>query len=159
LMDYYGPLASGVSPRLALQLLDRAKQLRLDQHGASLAIVQTADGRLQIEARVLQGDGLNSYLRVFSLEHPNGEWRALDDTREVGEVGALLPQGAVILTAEDLLAAENPTLDAVFAAPVGPGDWLPAYQFSTSSSVRAEFSPSDVTRNVLEGDKDPPPRG
>jgi hypothetical protein len=151
LMDYHGPLAPDVSPALALQRIDQAERLGLDQHGAPLALRQGTDGQLQVEAQLLQGNGIQSFLQVFSLDHPNGERRALGSS-DAGELKASLPNGAVILTAEDLQAAENSTLDAVFAATVKPGDGLPVSLSSTSSSVYVGYSPSEISRSMLRSD-------
>src|SRR5262249_43251770 len=98
LMDYHGPLAGGFGAAPALDLIRRAEQLRLDRHGASLALVRTANGQLGIEARLPEGQGASSFLQVFSLDHPQGQRRALDDS-DAEELRAFLPQGAVILTA------------------------------------------------------------
>jgi hypothetical protein len=143
-MDYHGPLAGGFSAAPALDLIRRAEQLRLDRHGASLELVQMANGQLGIEARLLQSQGPASLLRVFSLDHPDGEERALDHSG-AEELQAFLPHGAVILTAEDLQAAANTTLDSVFAAAVTPADWLPISLCSKASSLRAGCSPSAIS--------------
>jgi len=57
--------------------IGRAKQLRLDQRGAPLAIVRRADGQLTVEARVMRGAGLNAYMEVYTLETPQGERREI----------------------------------------------------------------------------------
>ena len=132
-MDYHGPLAPGFSAAQALQRLDQAERLGLEQHGAPLAIRQAADGQLQVEARMLQGHGIHSFLQVFSLDHPNGQRRDIGSF-DAEELKAFLPKGAVILTPEELEAAENTTLDAVFAAAVVPPG-LPVSQSSRDSSV------------------------
>jgi len=98
LMDYQGPLPSGFSPALALQRINQAEQLGLNQHGVPLALVERADGQLQIEARLLQGKGIDSFLQVFSLDHPNGVQRAIGSSN-AEDLKAFLPKGAVILTA------------------------------------------------------------
>jgi hypothetical protein len=153
LMDYHSPLASNLSPTLALQRIHQAEQLGLDQHGASLALVQTAGGQLQIEARLLQGNGIQSFLQVFSLDHPHGERRALGGS-DATELKAFLPNGAVILTAEDLRAVDKTTLDALFATRVTPADNLPVYWSSRDSSGQAEFSLSGMSRTMLAGERD-----
>jgi hypothetical protein len=153
LMDYHGPLAPGFNRALALQRLDQAQRLGIDQHGAPLAIRQAADGQLQVEARLLQGDGIHSLLQVFSLDHPNGQRRAIGSF-DAEELEAFLPKGAVILSAEDLQAAENTTLDAVFAAAVAPRDWLPVSQSSSDSSVHPQLTLSAISRGLLVGASD-----
>jgi hypothetical protein len=157
LMDYHGPLAPGVSPALALQRINQAERLGLDQHGAPLALIHGADGRLQIEARLLQGNGIHSYFQVFSLDHPNGQRRAIGSS-EAGELKAFRPKGVAILTADDPQAAEKTTLDAVFAAPGAPANYLPDYRYSRDPSVHAEVSPSEISRSMLAGASDFPPR-
>jgi hypothetical protein len=152
-MDYHGPLPSGVRPALALQRIQQAEQLGLDQHGAPLAIVAAADGQVQIEARLQEGNGSQSFLRVFSLDHPDGERRALEIS-EAGELKAFLPSGAVILTAEDLEATEKSTLDAVFAATVRPGDGVSVSLPSSGSSVCATYSLSTICRSMLGSNSD-----
>jgi len=87
LADYHAPLA----PYLSLQmgqsqarpqaretiqlrsLISQAKRFCLDQHGAPLSIVRKADGQWSVEARVLWGEGLNSYLEVFTPDNPLGK--------------------------------------------------------------------------------------
>jgi hypothetical protein len=157
LMDYHGPLPSGASPALALQRINQAERLGLDQHGASLALIQGADGQLHVEARMLQGNGIHSSFQVFSLDHPNGQRRAIGSS-DAGELNAFLPKGAVILTAEDLQAAGKTTLDAVFAAPLAPADCLPVYRSSRDSSADAELSPSAISRSMLAAASDFLPR-
>ena len=88
---------------------------------------------------MLRGTGIQSFLEVFSLDHPNGERREIGSS-DANELKAFRPKGAVILTAEDLQAAENATLDAVFAATVAPAG-SPVSQ----SSLHAEFSPSGIS--------------
>jgi hypothetical protein len=148
LMDYQGPLAPGFSPALALQRINQAEQLGLNQHGVPLALVERADGQLQIEARLLQGKGIDSFLQVFSLDHPNGVQRAIGSSN-AEDLKAFLPKGAVILTADGLQAAENTSLDAVFAAAVSPAESVPVYRFAGGSSVHADSSPSKSSGNML----------
>jgi hypothetical protein len=86
LADYHAPL----QPHASLQagtlmqaretvqlrsLISQAKRLRLDQHGAPLSIVRKAGGQLTVESRVLRGEGLNTYLEVFTPDNPLGERR------------------------------------------------------------------------------------
>jgi hypothetical protein len=149
LMDYHSPLPSGLSPALALQRIHQAEQLGLDRHGAPLAITQAADGQIQVEARMLQGTGIHSFQQVFSFDHPNGQRRTLGGF-ETNELKALLPKGAVIVTAEDLQAAEKTTVDALFAAAENPGEGLPESQSSTGSSVRADFSQPGISQNMMK---------
>src|SRR5262249_21781631 len=90
LMDYHGPLASGIDSALALQRIDEAERLGLHRHGVPLALIQGAGGQLRIEARILQGNGIDSFLQVFSLDHPEGQRRAIDSS-DSDELKAFLP--------------------------------------------------------------------
>jgi hypothetical protein len=83
----------------------------------------------------------------------HGERRTLESS-EAGELKAYLPNGAVILTAEDLQAAEKSTLDTVFAATVNPGDGLSVSLSSGRSSVCASDSPSAISKSMLGSDSD-----
>jgi hypothetical protein len=86
LADYHTALPSGEQTSLlsdafvqtqALARLDQAEQLRLDQRGVPLSIVRQPNGQLTVEARVLRGQGLNTYLEVFTLDKPQGERREI----------------------------------------------------------------------------------
>jgi hypothetical protein len=61
----------------ALGTLADARALGLDRRGAPVAIVRGEDGRLDAEARVLRGDGLDPHMVVFTLERPDGERREI----------------------------------------------------------------------------------
>src|SRR5262249_6818120 len=143
LMDYHGPLPSGFSSALALQRINQAEELGLHQHGLPLTLVQRADGQLQIEARLLRANGIDSFLQVFSLDHPNGVQRAIGRA-DAEDLKTFLHKGAVILTADDIQAAENTSLDAVFAAAIAPAESLPVYRSSRDFSGHAEFSPYKI---------------
>jgi hypothetical protein len=91
LADYHGPFSAATAPvqsqpRMrdpaqvqmeAPALIERARQLGLDRHGAPLSIVRKPDGGLTVEARVIRGRGKNTYAEVFSLEKPYGERREI----------------------------------------------------------------------------------
>ena len=88
LADYHAPLpasesvatgraASMQAQAEALGTLADARALGLDRRGAPVAIVRGEDGRLDAEARVLRGDGLDPHMVVFTLERPDGERREI----------------------------------------------------------------------------------
>ena len=86
LADYQSPLTPDEQSDLSLDVfaqtralarLDQAEQLRLDQRGVPLSIVRQPNGQLTVEARVLRGEGLNTYLEVFTLDKPQGERREI----------------------------------------------------------------------------------
>ena len=86
LADYYAPLPpqdhaslapDGFAQAQAVTMIYQASRLGLDQHGAPLAIVRRPDGQLIVEARVMRGTDLNTYLEVFTLENPRGERREI----------------------------------------------------------------------------------
>jgi hypothetical protein len=62
----------------------------------------------------------------------------------LADADGFLSQGAVVLTADDLPAADKITLDGVFAAAVTPADGLPISRFSTNPFARAGLSPFEV---------------
>jgi hypothetical protein len=86
LADYHSPLPSDDSPlpiaeafsqTQAATMISQANQLSLAQRGAQLSIVRRADGQLTVEARVMRGAGLNTYMEVFTLDNPHGERREI----------------------------------------------------------------------------------
>ncbi|MBS1791412.1 MAG: hypothetical protein JST85_27115 [Acidobacteria bacterium] len=85
LADYHAPVSPYASWQSPLQsesvqlrsLMSRAKRLGLDKHSAPLSIVRNADGQLTIESQVMRGEGLNTYMEVFSLKKPIGERREI----------------------------------------------------------------------------------
>jgi hypothetical protein len=94
--DYFAPQLMDVFAQAqALSLLGHAAQLRLDQRGAPLSIVRKADGQLTVESRVMRGEGLNTYMEVFTLDNPRGERREI--------VVPPLPPDKRILISDDLL--------------------------------------------------------
>jgi hypothetical protein len=85
LADYHAPVGAfaqsggaGEKARVATEepiavgLLREARSLSLDGHGVPLTLVRQPDGALAVEARVLGGGHLESYVEVFSAEHPEG---------------------------------------------------------------------------------------
>jgi hypothetical protein len=102
LEDYHGPIPAGVSPGDAKALLDKARDLGLDKHGAGLQLVMREDGQPSVEALSVVGQGLNSYVKAFSLESPDGERREVVDKHPEEKLRGLLPSGAQILTPEEL---------------------------------------------------------
>ena len=86
LADYHSPLPTGASPTAladgfvqaqALDAIRHAHRSRLNDRGIPLSIVSRSDGQLSVEARVMRGHGLNTYLEVFTLENPRGERREI----------------------------------------------------------------------------------
>jgi hypothetical protein len=86
LADYHAPLPADTSPQAQAQTLEaiqirtlffQAKRLRLDEHGAPLSIVRRPDGQLTVEARVMRGEGINTYMELFTLNNPRGERREI----------------------------------------------------------------------------------
>jgi hypothetical protein len=87
LADYHTPLPGGRPNALltgdefaqtqALSALSQAYQLRLDEHGAPLALVRTPDGQWTVEARVLRNSGPFEWLEVFTPDKPQGERRII----------------------------------------------------------------------------------
>jgi hypothetical protein len=89
LADYHAPLAdeSGAPPGAArvgaaASLIGRARQLRLDTHGAPLSLVRDENGELGVEARILRGDGPSAWVDAYTLDAPDGERRELPSTTE-----------------------------------------------------------------------------
>jgi hypothetical protein len=86
LADFHSPLPPGeqaeLSPNVfeqtqALAKLGQAHQFRLASHGAPLALVRQPSGPWSVEARVLRGQGINTWIEVFSLDNPKGERREI----------------------------------------------------------------------------------
>jgi hypothetical protein len=83
LADYYSPLPSEDSSQnvqmqmqvRARALMNNARELRIDQHGAPLSIVRRPDGRLTVEARVMRTSGIYCWVEAYTLEKPEGERR------------------------------------------------------------------------------------
>jgi hypothetical protein len=107
LADYYTPLPE-TSSQMREQsyghltaLVTQAKQLGLDTHGGLLSIVRGEDGHLTVEARVMRGEGINCWVEVYSLEHPEGQRREVIIPTFPG-ISGLQPNGVQILTADDL---------------------------------------------------------
>lgn len=59
----------------ALNLLGEAARLRLDDHGVPLALVRQPNGQWTVEAHVLRGEGLNTWMEVFTPNNLRGERR------------------------------------------------------------------------------------
>ncbi len=82
LADYHAPLQPypSLQARETVQLrslISQAKRLHLHQHGAAISIVRKANGQWTAESRMPRGEGLNSYLEVFTPENPHGERREI----------------------------------------------------------------------------------
>lgn len=86
LADYHEPIPparlDSLAPQIysqaqAMAMMGVAKQLSLDGHGAPLSIVRRPDGQLTVEASVMRGEGLNTYMEVFTLDNPRGERREI----------------------------------------------------------------------------------
>jgi hypothetical protein len=75
LADYHAPLAPDISQAEGVALLDEARRLGLDGHGAPLSIVRAPDGHPTVEAHAMRGDALNVWVEAFTLDHPGGERR------------------------------------------------------------------------------------
>lgn len=76
LADWHPPLPPEVlGGGEAMAALDRARALGLDAHGAPLALVRGADGRLTAEARVFRGGAMNPWMQAFTEARPGGERR------------------------------------------------------------------------------------
>jgi len=74
LADYQKPLPDATRPDTG-GLISLARRLALDRHGVPLSIVRKPDGRLTVEARVIRGTGINSWMEAFTLDNPHGERR------------------------------------------------------------------------------------
>jgi len=74
LADYHKPIPDATPPD-AGGLISLARRLALDRHGVPLSIVRKPDGRLTVEARVIRGTGINSWMEAFTLDNPRGERR------------------------------------------------------------------------------------
>jgi hypothetical protein len=99
LADYHSPLPSDFfSHAQALALIDLAKQFGLHLHGAPLSIVRKPDGQLTVEARVMRGSGMNTYIEAFTLENPWGEFREIITPISPYEMKGYMPSGVQILT-------------------------------------------------------------
>lgn len=72
-----GDLSHAQAQTQAPALFGQAKQLSLDQRGAPLSVVRMPNGQLTVEARVIRGEGLNTYMEVFTLDKPQGERREI----------------------------------------------------------------------------------
>ncbi|HZM86577.1 MAG TPA: hypothetical protein VFF31_08465 [Blastocatellia bacterium] len=108
LADYYTPLPEVTTSQIGVQsyghllaLVSQAKLLGLDSHGGLLSIVRGEDGNITVEARVMRGEGINCWVDVYSLEHPEGQRREVIIPTFPG-ISGLQPNGVQILTADDL---------------------------------------------------------
>jgi hypothetical protein len=109
LADYHSPLPSEGSSQIhakstvrAMALVNHAKQFGIDSRGALLSIVRGPKGRLTVEARVMRSEGLRCWVDAFTLEHPEGERRAVITPTFAGRLSGLQPSGVQILTADEL---------------------------------------------------------
>jgi hypothetical protein len=109
LADYHSPFHTdqtfSISTEFnvnALALLNRAKRLRLHDHGGLLSLVRRPDGILSVETRILRSQGFYCWLEVFSLEHPEGERREVMVPTIPGDIAGIQPNGVEILSADDL---------------------------------------------------------
>jgi hypothetical protein len=85
LADYHPPLIPGAEgggapptrlveaqSAVAQGALREARALGLDRVSAPLMLVRRADGELAVEAHVIGGEGLESWVMVYDAEHPEG---------------------------------------------------------------------------------------
>lgn len=95
LADYQAPAPVDASAQADVaSLIDRARRLRLDSHGAPLSIVRDASGALAVEARVLRGDGPNVWVDAYTIDAPHGERREIPSTTEDRDAQARRLRGA-----------------------------------------------------------------
>jgi hypothetical protein len=80
LADYHKPVPDA-TPSDPGRLISLARRLALDRHGVPLSIVRKPDGSLTVEARVLRGTGINSWMEAFTLDNPHGERRTVTTPR------------------------------------------------------------------------------
>ena len=109
LADYYSPLPSEDSSHVQMQmqvraraLMNNARELRIDQHGAPLSMVRRPNGQLSVEARVMRTSGIYCWVEAYTLEKPQGERREVITPTVPGKISGLQPSGVQILTADDL---------------------------------------------------------
>jgi hypothetical protein len=105
LAEYQAPLpADGAVQVAAAVLLDEARKIGLDTHGAPLSIVRQADGTQRVEAHVLRGDGPTTWVDAFTPDAPDGERREVPATRWANDRQAEQLQRAGIVLDADALA-------------------------------------------------------
>ena len=104
LADYHAPVPPDGSFQVqALALLDQARHLGLDRHGASLSIARKANGQLGVEARVLRGDGPSVWVDAFTLDAPHGERReVVSESWGSARQAQQLERAAIILTEDEV---------------------------------------------------------
>jgi hypothetical protein len=103
LADYHAPLPPGVSHAEVLVLIHQARHLGIDAHGAPLSIVRGADGTLGVEARILRGDGPDTWVDAFTLDAPHGERRAVVSATWGGERHRRELERAGIIATDDAM--------------------------------------------------------
>ncbi|MFN7928452.1 MAG: hypothetical protein U0Y68_10980 [Blastocatellia bacterium] len=61
----------------AITMLRKARQMRMEKYGVPLSLARRQDGQMTVEARVLEGHGLNEHLMIYTPENPRGERREI----------------------------------------------------------------------------------
>ena len=109
LADYHSPLPSEGATQMraqlnmhAMMLVNQARRFGLDHRGGLLSIVRGPDGQLSVEARVMRSEGLNCWVEVYSLKHPEGKRREVIVPTIPGNLRGVQPSGVQILSADDL---------------------------------------------------------
>jgi hypothetical protein len=105
LADYQAPVPDdGTSYAEAQVLLDRARQLGLDAHGAPLSIVRKSGGALGAEARILRGNGPNVWVDAFTIDAPRGERRkVVSPTSGSDDQADQLKRAGIVLSSERIV--------------------------------------------------------
>lgn len=104
LADYHAPLPSNtLAPLQTRLLMNRAESFSLHRHGALLSIVSKPDEQLTVEARVLRGEGLNTWMEAFTEDRPKGERReVLSPEVLYGAKATIMERAGTLLSAEEL---------------------------------------------------------
>lgn len=167
LMDYQSPLPPGATTKDLGPVLDAGRAAGVDQHGVPMGVRRQQDGTLTAVAFYMKpGDvgstGLGStQVDTWSLDDPKGSTTALEHSHDEQALQGLLPEGAHILTADEIAHLDQDSLDATEQPPAGPVVTSIASPFTTAPdpAPAADAAPAPAAAPVPDGRQVPPAGG
>lgn len=105
LSEFQSPLPPGLDRAEAQKLLADAKKQGLDKEG-HLGLRKKAEGEgFTVTVEKFEGEGVNSQIRVFSLEKPDGVLLNVEHDDAQEKYAHALPQGAILVDPAELAGA------------------------------------------------------
>ena len=126
LMDYQSPLPPGATTKDLGPILDAGRAAGVDQHGVPMGVRRKEDGSLTAVAFFMKpgdvgaGNLGETKVDTWSLDNPDGETTKLEHQHDEKMLQGLLPEGAHILTAEELDNLDPVSIAAGEQPPSGP---------------------------------------